>query len=364
MDLPPFLLDHWLGAHEFASPPIAYNLAASTGPRWTVGDILSVGGAEASIAEVAISYAPPEGSRALREAVGAFYGVDPDRVVVTTGASEGLSIVLCLAARANGNVVIPSPAFPAFEAMANAWSLGARHYALTREAGYRQSAAGVLRATNADTVLVLVSTPHNPTGSAMAAAETAALAGSDIPLVVDEVYHPLYFGEPVPSAATIENAIVISDMSKALSLPGLRMGWIIDADPERRKRAIDARSYFTISSSPVLEAIATHALRHHGAILERLNSVATGNLAALASFMDDVRDVLAWAKPDGGTVAFPWFRDGRDSRPFCTTLAAAGVLVVPGDCFGMPDHMRIGFGAQAERFGEALTIVRRTLHGS
>jgi histidinol-phosphate/aromatic aminotransferase/cobyric acid decarboxylase-like protein len=41
-------------------------------------------------------------------------------------------------------------------------------------------------------------------------------------------------------------------MSKALSLAGLRMGWIVDADPERRKKLIDARSYFTISSSPVM----------------------------------------------------------------------------------------------------------------
>ena len=52
----------------------------------------------------------------------------------------------------------------------------------------------------------------------------------------------------------------MGDMSKALSLAGLRMGWIIDADPERRKRIIDARSYFTICSSPILEAIAIHAL--------------------------------------------------------------------------------------------------------
>ena len=52
--------------------------------------------------------------------------------------------------------------------------------------------------------------------------------------------------------------------------------------------------------------------------------------------------------PAGGTVAFPWFSDGRDSRPFCQALAAKGVLIAPGDCFATPDHMRIGFGAQAD----------------
>jgi aspartate/methionine/tyrosine aminotransferase len=367
MELPPFLLDHWLAAHEFASPPIAYNLAASTGPRWTLGEVLALDGGQ-DISDVAVSYAPPEGSRALREAVAAFHGVDPDWVVVTTGASEALSILFCLAAEPNVNIVLPSPGFPAFEAMAQAWGLGCRHYRLARDAGYRQSAENVLEAVDRDTALALVSTPQNPTGSAMTASETTALAGKladrGVPLIVDEVYHPLYFGTPVPSAAPIENVIVVSDMSKALSLAGLRMGWIIDRDPERRKRIIDARSYFTISGSPVLEAIATHALRQSCTILDRLSAVATANMAALERFMEEQRDTLSWVEPEGGTVSFPWFRDGRDSRPFATALARQGVLVVPGDCFGMPEHMRVGFGAQAEGFEQALAIFGRTLRGA
>jgi aspartate/methionine/tyrosine aminotransferase len=187
------------------------------------------------------------------------------------------------------------------------------------------------------------------------------LAGRGIPLAVDEVYHPLYFGAAVPSAATLPNTIVVSDMSKALSLPGLRVGWIVDADAERRKRIIDARSYFTISSSPVTEALAAHALRNRRAILERLRQIATANLAALEDLINKAGEVLGWVKPDGGTVSFPWFRDGRDSRPFCEALAAKGVLVVPGDCFGKPDHMRVGFGAQATRFVDAVEIMRLAL---
>ena len=90
--------------------------------------------------------------------------------------------------------------------------------------------------------------------------------------------------------------------------------------------------------------------------------MASENLAALSAFMDRVSDVLAWAKPAGGTVCFPWFRDGRDSRPFCEALAARGVLVAPGDCFGMPEHMRVGFALlKHEKFLEALAIFERAL---
>jgi aspartate/methionine/tyrosine aminotransferase len=364
MDLPPFALDHWLAAHEFATPPIPYDLASSTGPAWSLGDLLALGGGgprSLALSDLPVTYAPPEGRHELRAAIGEFHNVDPDWVLVTTGASEALSILLCLASRPGGNIVISSPAFPAFAAMAQAWGLKTRRYALRREDGFRQSAAGVLAAVDADTTLVLVNTPHNPTGSTMNRTEIGKLAAElksrNVPLIVDEVYHPLYFGEAQSSAAGIDNVIVMSDMSKALSLAGLRMGWIIDADPERRKRVVDARSYFTISSSPILEAIAVHALGNKAQLLARLTTVASHNLTALAGFMKRFAGTFSWAEPAGGTIVFPWFRDGRDSRPFCQALASNGVLIVPGDCFDMPDHMRLGFGAQATGFDAALAIM-------
>src|SRR6185436_221009 len=92
-------------------------------------------------------------------------------------------------------------------------------------------------------------------------------------------------------------------------------------------------------------AVGAHALAHEPAILSRLEAVARANLALLARFMDEQRELFGWAPPGGGTTCFPWLRDGRDSRPLCEALAKAGVLVAPGDCFGMPAHVRIGFGA-------------------
>jgi aspartate/methionine/tyrosine aminotransferase len=327
-----------------------------------LGEVLALDGGHAldELAALKVGYAPAEGSRALREAIAAFAGVDPDWVVVTTGASEALSVRFCLASKPGANVVMPFPAFPAFETMANAWGLAARTFLLKRENGFAQAAGQVLESIDGGTALALVNSPHNPTGSAMRRVEietlAQALSARVIPLIVDEVYHPLYFGAEVASASGIANTIVVGDMSKALSLAGLRMGWIIDADPERRKRIIDARSYFTISGSPILEAIAVVALRNRNAILSRLTSVVEANLALLDGFMQRHADTLSWVRPTGGTVAFPWFRDGSNSRPWCEALAGQGVLVAPGDCFGAPDHFRLGFGAQSEGFGEALEL--------
>ena len=279
MDLPPFLLDHWLARHSFASPPIAYDLASSTGPKWTIGELLAIGGGKASLDDAIIGYAPSEGTKALRQAIGAFLGVDPDWVVVTTGASEAYSILLCLAARPGANVVLPSPAYPAFEPMAGVWGLGVRHSKLEREKDFRQTAEDVLAMVDGETVLAAVNTPHNPVGTIMPRDEIARLAAAlekkGVPLIVDEVYHPLYFGERQTSAAAIGNVVAMGDMSKALSLAGLRIGWLVERDASRRAKMIDARSYFTISSSPVLERLAVHAFSHHEVLLSRLHAVAS-----------------------------------------------------------------------------------------
>jgi aspartate/methionine/tyrosine aminotransferase len=217
-----------------------------------------------------------------------------------------------------------------------------------------------MAAVDTATRLVLVNSPHNPTGSVMRPAEVARLSGllaaRGILLIVDEVYHPLYFGSAVPSTANVLNTIVVGDLSKALSLSGLRIGWLIDRDARRREQLINLRSYFTVSGSPITEAIAVHALTHRGAVLARLEEVARTNLSRLNEFMNTHRSTLGWVRPRGGTVAFPWRLDGRDARPMCEALANNGVLVAPGDCFESAAHFRVGFGAQATGFQQALDI--------
>ena len=161
--------------------------------------------------------------------------------------------------------------YPAVPVLARAWGLDVREYDCDREQGFAQTAEQVLAAVDASTRAVFVNTPHNPTGSVMAAAEqrklAEALAARGIPLIVDEVYHPLYFAGDVPSASALPNTIVLGDFAKALSIPGLRIGWLIDRDAQRREALLDLRSYFTISGSPLTEAIGAHALAHAPVIL-------------------------------------------------------------------------------------------------
>jgi len=91
----------------------------------------------------------------------------------------------------------------------------------------------------------------------------------------------LYFASEQPSAATVPGVIVVGDMSTCLSLPGLRVGWIIDADAKRREQIIEARDHFSLSSSPLMEAFAALALREHPRLLAKLASGARANFSSL-----------------------------------------------------------------------------------
>ncbi|WP_229668083.1 pyridoxal phosphate-dependent aminotransferase [Stakelama pacifica] len=364
MELPPFLLNEWLERPR----DLKFNLAGSAGPRWTMNELIQLGGGQLDLTDLPLSYAPTAGAVALRAEIASHHDVDPDWVVLTTGAAEALLLLLSSLSRAGGNVLLPMPTYAAFAGTAQFVHLEPRYYPLSRDCGFGIDPAQVGALADAQTVVTLVNSPHNPSGAVLETPDCVslahALASKGVPLLLDEVFHPVYFDAPRRSAAGIENVIVTGDMSKALSLPGLRMGWVIDANAQRRESMIRTRSYIAWSGSPVLEALALHAMRGRSVILQRVNSVASANLKELRAFMARVSDVLEWVPPQAGLVAFPWFRDGRESRPFCERMAERGVLLAPGDCFGMPEHMRVGFGSQADGIAGALAIIEEELRTS
>ena len=368
MKLPTPLLSNWMSAFEFATPPIRYNLASSTGPAWTFGELLALDGGElrAQMESMSVAYVPTEGTLALRRQIGQLHHVDPDWVVATTGGSEALSLLMCLAGGTGASVALPAPGYPATEAMALAYGLTIRPYLLEAARDFRQDKSLVLSAVDSSTKLVVVNSPHNPTGSVMAADQMRELAQElnerSIPFVSDEVFHRLYFGDEQPSAASTHGAIVVGDMSKSLSLPGLRIGWIIDADPMRREHFIEARDHFSISSPPLMEAFAALALREHGRFLDKLSARARANLNSLEQFIRSFPSRLDWVRPAGGTLAFPWLLDQSDSTSLCEAWAKAGVLIAPGSCYGMPAHFRVGYGlTDPADFNKALALMADVL---
>jgi aspartate/methionine/tyrosine aminotransferase len=357
MQLKPFLLDAWLDQYEHSTE---FNLAASTGPTWTVNDILALADDETRhrFLNHKLIYSRPAGADSLREAIAEMQRVPVEAVQIVTGASEALVALMWLAAEPGANVIIPLPGFTTFSALPESLGLETRFYRVRRENGFRIDPDEIKRLADSRTKLILVNSPHNPTGATISDLELEALhdfaAKRGIQLVSDEVYHPIYHGRQTKSAARLPHATVIADLSKAFSIAGVRTGWMIEHDAQRRKRYWTARAYFSISNTTSGEILSEIAIRKRDAVLGRTQQVATGNLKLLDRFMADHRDVFGWLPPQGGMTAFPWLLSGESDRRFCHAATERGILLAPGDCFDTPSHFRVGFAAAGDNFPKAL----------
>ena len=368
MELPSFLLDRWIEQKHSANPPIEYDLASSTGPVWTLRELLALSRQNEleALLDTGVSYTSAAGTPVLRTAIAALEGVEADEVQVVTGAAEALLILFFLAAKPRANVVLPNPGFPANAALAESLGIAVRYYSLRAESQFRVDLDEIRRLVDRDTGLLLVNSPHNPTGAVLSDEEMQSLhdfcVERGIQFVSDQVYHPIYHGPEMRSAARLPHATVISDFSKALCLSGLRIGWIVDRDPLRRERYRNARNYFTITGNVFGERLAVLALEHSQSIYARARHVARENLALLDHLFAEHNGLLRWLRPHGGMTAFPSLADGADTREFCWRLAKRGVLIVPGDCFGQPSHFRVGFAASGQRFPLAIERFAEFLH--
>jgi aspartate/methionine/tyrosine aminotransferase len=357
MQLKPFLLDAWLDQYEHN---IEFNLAASTGPSWSVNDILALADDETRhrFLNHKLVYSRPAGADSLREAIAEMQGVPVEAVQIVTGASEALVALMWMAAEPGANVIIPLPGFTTFSALPESLGLETRFYQVRRENGFRIDPDEIKRLADSSTKLILVNSPHNPTGAIISDEEMEALhdftAQRGIQLVSDEVYHPIYHGRQTKSAARLPHATVISDLSKAFSIAGVRTGWMIEHDAKRRQQYWTARAYFSISNTTTGEILSEIAIRERDRVLGKTQQAATRNLKLLDRFMADHRDQLGWIPPRGGMTAFPWLTSGENERPFCKAATEHGILLAPGDCFDKPSHFRLGFAATGDDFSKAL----------
>jgi len=353
-----FLLDQWLQQHADAE----FDLGSSTGPRWTARELLELAAdsdrAVQRMLDLTLHYPPRGGAATLREGIAEMQGVRAEEVVVFTGGAEALFHIFHVAAEPGANVIIPCPCFPAHEVLPEALGFEIRQYHLCRENLYAVDLDEVRRLADERTKILVVNSPHNPTGATLSNEEMRALhdfvATLGIQFVSDEVFHPIYHGRETDSAARLPCATVVGDLSKALSLGGLRLGWIVERDTTRRKEYLNAREYVTVSNTPMGEFLGEIAIRHHHRVLARTREVTRANLQLLERALAPSADVLDWVRPVGGMTAWVRLASGDDARRFCEEALQYGLLLAPGDCWGFPDHFRIGFGVGREWYSRAM----------
>jgi len=259
-------------------------IEAATRRQREYGDVLSLlagqplTGAPRPVAEEAVrllrsgdplGYTPATGILELREAIAGHHRrvhgleVDPDDVVVTTGASGGFLLAFLAAFDVGDRVAMARPNYPCYRNVLAA--LGCEVVELPSGPQTRfQPTVAQLQET-ADLTGVVVASPANPTGTIMLPEELAAIASwcetHGVQLISDEIYHGIAYAGGVSTAtawATSREAVVFASFSKYFSMTGWRIGWMLV--PQRLRRAVDVLTgNFTICPPALAQRAAVQA---------------------------------------------------------------------------------------------------------
>lgn len=309
-----------------------------------------------------VPYTEALGLPALRERIARDYrdrygvAVAPERVVVTTGSSAGFLLAFMALFDAGARVAVPQPGYPAYRNILA--SLGVEPVPMVlREQDRFAPTADLLRAVHEDGPLdgVLVMSPANPSGTVIVPEALGSLCATartlHLPLISDEIYHGLTYGERAATALQFEpDAIVINSFSKYHCMTGWRIGWMVV--PEGLVRAVERLAQNLYISAPYLSQVG--ALAAFDAT-EELESVREGYARNRAILLDAFPG-LGLGKVHPADGAFYIYADvsnlTRDAAGFCRRmLDEAGIAATPGLDFD-PEagghHVRFSFAGSEE----------------
>jgi len=331
--------------------------------------------ADAVLSGLGNQYPPAIGIPELRRAVAAhqrrFYGLgyDPDtELLVTAGATEAIAAALLALLEPGDEVIAFEPYYDSY--VANIAMAGAVRVPLTlRPPGFRPDLARLESLITSKTRLLLLNSPHNPTGMVLTRAETEAIARiaveHDLLVITDEAYEHLTFGAEHVPFATIDGMrgrlVSIGSAGKTFSFTGWKVGWAT-ATPELIAAVRTTKQFLTyVSGGPFQYAVA-----------EALG-LPDSYYAEMAADLRAKRDLMvAGLREIGFTVYEP---DGtyfittdisplgeRDAMEFCLGLPdRAGVVAIPSAVFydDHPDEgrtmVRFAFCKRQELLKEALS---------
>jgi aspartate/methionine/tyrosine aminotransferase len=325
--------------------------------------------AKAAIDAGETQYTGALGLQALREKIAQWYlerldcRVDPERIIVTAGASGALLLTCAALLEDDAELLMPDPCYPCNRHFAAAFGARARLLPCGPGERFQLSPAAVDAAWSAQTAGILVASPSNPTGTSIAPTVLRDLIGvvkrRNGLVISDEIYQGLSYDAPPATALQFsDDVVVINSFSKYFSMTGWRLGWIV-APP---------------ALVPVFEKLAQNLYICPSTVAQHA-ALACFEPASIAVYEERRlefmrrRDFLVPALqrlgfgipvvPDGAFYIYADVsRFAEDSFAFVRELLqATGVCLVPGKDFGTAEpqrYVRISYATSLDRLHEAI----------
>jgi N-succinyldiaminopimelate aminotransferase len=309
-------------------------------------------------------YAISTGARDLRLAIAEhsarFYGqqVDPDTMVtVTSGATEAILDVLLGLVDPGDEVVAFEPFYDSYDANITFLGATARYVPLRPpDAGHPEwwfDRDEVRAAFGPRTRLLILNSPHNPTGKVFTREELEFLGGLcaefDVKVLSDEVYEHLVFAparhlRPATLPGLAERTVTVSSGGKTFSLTGWKVGWVI-APPPLRDAVQRAHQFVTFATASPLQAAMAAALRLPDTYFAELVALYTAKRERLLGGLREA-GLTAFAPQGSYFILADIARYGfPDDVAFCRHLVSeVGVAAIPPSVFYGPEHRHLGQG--------------------
>jgi aspartate/methionine/tyrosine aminotransferase len=366
MKIATFALERWMSRWE---TNVEFDIAESGVYPLTMRDLIDLlpeeqrAAATDALLDLRLGYTEARGTRELRETLASVYkDTTADNILVTTGAIEANYLLFNTLLEAGDHVIAVYPAYQQLYAVAEAIGCEVSRWELTEANGFRYDLDVFRSLLRTDTKLVVVNSPHNPTGSLLTPEELEAihmLTGEvGAYLLCDEAYRWLDLPGQPKMAPPIRDlgghGISVGTMSKPFGLPGLRIGWIA-AEADLVQRCWSSRDYISLSPARLSDALAQLAIEHRDTIVERNHTIVRENLAVAEDWFRENADLASWTPPRAGLLALLKYNLAVPSAELADHLAGEySVMLAPGSAFGYEGYLRIGIGQRPDLFREGL----------
>ncbi|HET6863109.1 MAG TPA: aminotransferase class I/II-fold pyridoxal phosphate-dependent enzyme [Pyrinomonadaceae bacterium] len=324
------------------------------------------------IVEEQNGYTSHAGLPLLRQKIASDYPYlekNSDRVIVTAGSQEALYLALLSLVDEGDEVLLPNPGFVAYPTIVKMAGGTSSFYKMPAAADFAFDADAFKRALTPRTKVVVCISPSNPTGRTLSREDLRVIAetlkGHGAYLISDEIYRDLYYGDERPESASTfyERTIVISGVSKSLSMTGWRLGWIC-GDVDVIRTALILHGYVTTCASAVSQKAALAAWSNE-AELAKANFRTTFGIRRkhLLSLFEDELELRAVA-PDGAFYTMLDVSQYGPSVQVANELLERKVITVPGVAFGSESEgfLRVSFCADLEALKEGVHRIKEGLN--
>ncbi|MBU2564805.1 MAG: pyridoxal phosphate-dependent aminotransferase [Candidatus Thermoplasmatota archaeon] len=332
--------------------------------------------AKKSLDENFTHYVPSQGIIELREAVCEYiektrnFKPTPEQVLIVPGVKPGIFYSMLSLIDEGDEVIYPDPGFPTYSSLVDYTSAGDVPLKLLEKNEFRMSPDDINEKITKKTKMIILNSPHNPTGSMLKKDEIKAIYGiaedNDVYLLSDEVYSQMTYEQTHYSVTEYDNAsersILIDGFSKSFAMTGWRLGYAIGPEELIKKMTVFLINSVSCTNAFIQKAGIT-ALKDFDSVKKMVDKF-RDRRNVIVKGLNEVNGFRC-IMPMGAFYAFPNITEtGKTSNELADyLLEKSGIAVLPGTAFGPggEGYLRFSYASSIENIKEAIEKMKDVL---